>query len=119
MDRSALTALQEKLAGFRFRVSTEAELQEDLEKVLTHLQIPFDREFRLKGGPVDFRLHSGIAIECKINGSPAAVLRQVARYLDQPEISALLLVTRKVKHGLNVEELCGKPLSRLWIGRLK
>jgi hypothetical protein len=118
MVRSDLIALQEKLAGFRFRVSTEAELQEDLEKVLTHLKIPADREFRLKGGPVDFRLHSGIAIECKINGSPAAVLRQVARYLEQPEISALLLVSRRIKHGAGLDELCGKPFSRLWIGRL-
>lgn len=120
MDISSLEQLAAKLSGYRFRISTEASLQEDLEKVLQSLEIPHKREFRLPGGPIDFRLGDGTGIECKVAGGAQPVLRQLRRYIGQPEITQILLVTSKIQHlpDPNFRELGGKPILKLWVGKL-
>lgn len=107
------------LEWYTLRFDTEAHLQEDVATVLKVCGIKCRREFQLPGGPIDFRTEQGIGIECKVDGSPAAVLRQLLRYAEEGEnqIREVLLVTSKAGHRWRDNlTLCSKPFEILWIG---
>lgn len=53
-----------------------------------------EREASAPGGRIDFRV-ADIGVEIKVKGQPAAIMRQVARYLDSPNLSGIVLVTGK------------------------
>lgn len=89
----------------RFRFTDELELHDGLEEVLTGIGLPVERETRLTGGRVDFRI-GGVGLEVKVAGSPAQVGRQLARYAD--DVDELLLVTTKPAHAALAGEIGGK-----------
>lgn len=105
----------ELLMSHRLRFGTELQLQDDVEAVLSSARILFDREKRLGGDPIDFLTLHGIGIECKVAGSPSAVLEQLVRYAQSPQVQSLILVTSRHTHRFSCEEIGGKPFRVVWI----
>lgn len=93
---------------------TEAQLQADVATALNGTGCL--REHPLGTGRIDFLL-DGIGIECKVDGSPSSVLRQLIRYADFEEVRGLLLVTSRATHRFSEQELRGKPFRVVWVGR--
>lgn len=49
-------------------------------------------------------------IECKTDGSPNTVMRQLLRYTESELIDGLVLVTTRQKHRIIHSQLGGKPV---------
>ena len=99
------------LASHRFHYRDEERLHEGIEAVLTGSAIPFERERIIGPNRPDFFLPgSGIAIEVKIKHSLADLTRQVYRYARCSEVSAVLVVTDKMRLSNLPDELLGKPV---------
>lgn len=96
------------------RWGTEAQLQAGVAEALGELVVT--REHQLGNGRIDFLCHGGIGVECKVDGSPSAVLRQLIRYADFAEVHGLLLVTSRSTHRFRDLKLRGKPFRVLWVG---
>ena len=115
--------MQEILAlvgKFRFSLSSEKRLQEELENQFVAGGLDFKREHRLSPSDrVDFFENTvGIAIEVKIKSGPSALYRQMERYSQHDEVKQLLLITN-VQMGFP-PALNGKPvyilnLARAWL----
>jgi hypothetical protein len=109
--------LREVLGSYRYNHANERDLQDGIAQVLATRGIRFDREVVL--GPKDRPdfMVDGIAVEVKVDGSPAVILRQLARYASQKGVRAILLVTRKEQHAHRFPETVGgKPLDVLTLG---
>lgn len=105
------------LRAYRFRYSTEKDLQAGIQRALQAAGIVHEREWKLGGdlGVVDFMV-GRIAVEIKTKGSPSQVARQLIRYCKSEEVDAIILVTGKSALGTLPETLNGKPvyLLALW-----
>lgn len=108
----------QQISGFAFRFGTELQLQDDVATALATLKIEYEREKIF--GPqnrIDFYLpECCLGIECKVDGSPAEVSRQLVRYAGLDEIDALLLISSKRRHYVNRVAILGKPVGWLWVG---
>lgn len=93
---SGIDDLVVTLQGFRYRFSSESDLQEGIEKVLRACNISYVREHSLSDTDrPDFivgSLGGDIALEVKTKGTFAQLLRQAARYAAHPRVSAVLAV---------------------------
>lgn len=97
-----LQSLARTLGGYRFRFVSETELQDGIAKALARESIAFDKEMTLprvegvrtmagmKDRP-DFMIN-GIAVEVKIKGGLSAMLRQMARYAEHPQVHGVLAI---------------------------
>ncbi len=102
------------LSRFRFSFSTEAELQLGIEQVLRAAKITFEREKILSPADRPDFVVGRVAIEVKIAGCAANLLRQCARYLQFEQLDELLIVAGSHKLAAQMpHELCGKPLHTL------
>lgn len=113
------------LGGFRIRFADEGDVQLAIAEILDRGRIAYQREFRLTARDrLDFLLRSpgndaGIAIEIKIKGRTAEVLRQLERYAGHEFIAGLVLVTtRRLQAAQMPDSLNGKPLAVAMIGGL-
>ena len=94
-----LRAVRSLLRASTFAYRSEAELQAGISQALTQAGIEHRREVDLgPAGRVDLLTAGGLAIEAKIDGSPAAIARQVIRYAQRDEVRALLVVTTRATH---------------------
>lgn len=100
------------LGKYRYLVGSEAELQNAVAIALKDAGVVFDRERGLGRDRVDF-FAQGVAIELKIDGSLSDVTRQLHRYAQHPEVTAVLLVTTRMLHDRMPREMCGKRLRVL------
>lgn len=76
-------------------VTTEKEVQGDMENAFLFHDLKHEREYRLDNkNIVDFFV-DGIAIEVKIKGSKKDIYRQCERYCQFDEVKSLILVTSK------------------------
>lgn len=108
-----LTAL---LRGNRYRMGSEALLQQDIETLLGLRQIKFERETRLGPGErIDFLVEGGIGVEVKVRYPKRSIFRQLVRYAEHERISSLILVSGTAM-GLPTAVL-GKPLFSVPLGR--
>lgn len=99
------------LRSYRLRASTEAVLQADVESVLVTHGVEHVREHGVPSGRLDFFLPgSGIGIELKIGGSAAELARQILRYLEEPEVRGMLVVTTRQSHRGIPTALSPKPI---------
>jgi hypothetical protein len=99
------------LRGYRFRFSSERDLQDGIGRALAAAGYVFEREVRLAPGDIVDFVASDVGIEVKIAGSPQAIARQLMRYAGAPRVGALVLVTRSLQHAHRFPaELAGKPL---------
>ena len=105
------------LGSYRYRFARERDLRDGIAEALALRGVSFDREVRLTPEDVIDFLVAAIGVEVKVEGSPAAILRQLARYMESSRIAALLLFTRKAQHAHRFPaELGGKPLRVITLG---
>ena len=106
------------IRSYRLRFATETQLQEDLAKAFAAENIEVQRELILdQSNRIDLYIPSlKLGIECKIAGSPTAVLDQLIRYCKFAEIESLLLVTTRPQHRIPTPTLRGKPCQTVWVG---
>jgi hypothetical protein len=127
-----LLQLTTALEGWRFNYDNEAELQEGIAQALDEAGVRFRRERQLGRDRIDFYIpfpstdttravlrhalpfrgpdpeERGIGVEVKAQGSVAAVQRQLHRYAQRPEVTELVLLTTKRRHGQVAREMMGK-----------
>lgn len=102
------------LSRYRYRFRDEAALQAGIAAALTANQIAFHREEALSMlDRPDFLLDGGLAVEVKVKGSIAELLRQVARYLEHAEVRAVLVVGTPAWLNRVPDSLSGKPVRSL------
>lgn len=107
---SEASDLAKRLSRFRFRAADEDELQRAIAGLLTKWGLSFVREKILgPGDRIDFLVGS-VGIECKVQGSAAAAMRQIDGYMKFDEISAVVLVTDRLQAGAQPESLRGKEI---------
>lgn len=105
------------LAANTYRFATEDELQRGIAAALTNAEIPFEREVRL-GLPdrIDF-LCGDVGIEVKIGGGISALTRQLSRYADSERIAALVVVTSRNQHRVQLpRRINDKPIAVVVVG---
>lgn len=83
------------LRGSYMRASNEAALQRSIELVLQRGRIAYQREKALgPGDRPDFLLRDGrIVLEAKARYNKKAIYRQIVRYAEHDQVTAILLVT--------------------------
>lgn len=99
----------ELLGRFRFRHTSEEDLQRAIAQVLERSGVPFRREVKL--GPrdrIDFLLDGGVGIEVKVKGSATQAARQLQRYAKSDQVTELVLVTSRSQVGRQLDEYLGK-----------
>lgn len=116
-----ITAL-EAVRSYRYVTGDEADLQAQLATALEREGVMFQREYDLGDGRgrIDFYLPRWNAgLEVKVEGSAAAVLRQLHRY-SGAALDALVLVTRRARQGGLPDAIGTMPLHVLviWEGAL-
>lgn len=124
MDGINANTLCKLLQSHRLRFSTEALLQDDIERLLTREMLPYVREAPLslngRFNEIDFLVAGddgrGIGIECKIDGSRNAVYSQLLRYANSDKVGSLILLTSRKKHDSDMAILGGKPFYAIWVG---
>lgn len=93
----SLAIVRDAVQSFTFAWSNEYDLQDGIALALDRADISYEREVQLgNAGRVDF-LVDDIAVEVKVRGSRAAVLRQLYRYAVVDDVAAVLLVTPSLK----------------------
>jgi hypothetical protein len=104
-------ALCSVISRNRYNYSDEIALQDGIEQVLRDDQIAFVREkAATKAERPDFIVDPGIALEVKIKGGTAALIRQIYRYAKLPEINEIVVVTSRSRLASLPEEIAGKPI---------
>lgn len=104
------------LRPYRFIAHDERRLYEGLSEALVKAGIVFERERTIqlatgRAGRLDYYVPIyRLAIEVKVGGSPAAILRQLRSYAEHPDVDALLLVTSLAKLAQIPDTLAGKPV---------
>lgn len=91
------SAIAEVLGRYRYTYSSERDLHQGIASVLDTNGIGVTHEVRRgTSHRLDFLVTGGWAIEVKVDGSLAAALAQVIRYLtDIPELQGVLIATTK------------------------
>lgn len=90
-----IDAVVAAFSGKRFPLEDEIRTQAAIHGALTaRFGALVEREASAPGGRIDFRV-ADVGCEIKLKGSPAAIIRQCARYLDSPWMAGLVLVTAK------------------------
>lgn len=117
MDDRLLNALR----AYQFQFRDELELQSGVQLLLEQEGFKALREYGLgEAGRVDFFI-SGIALEIKVDGSLAAVTRQLYRYAEHACVLGIILLTSRRKHNKLPDSMAGKPVRvvvvrDLWTG---
>ncbi len=99
------------------RPGPEAVLVEDVRAALRRENLIPETEVALTKGRVDLRA-GATAIELKVQGAAVNVIRQLARYAEDPTILDVVLVTSSAKLRAMPPEINGKPLYVVFIPRL-
>lgn len=99
-------AIIKAINSFRIPCNTEKQMQDAVEKAFIKAGLNYVREYRFDSkNIVDFFV-DGVAVECKIQGSPTSINAQLLRYASFDETNEILLVT--AKHMGVPNELLGK-----------
>lgn len=110
MSYSRCDQIRGALDRYRFNFRNEAELQAGVALALEREGIAYLREHRLNAQDRPDFFCDGIVIECKIAGSWAALVRQLARYAEHADVLAIIVVSSCAAHGGLPAELNGKPI---------
>jgi hypothetical protein len=116
-----LGVIARALQGNDFHFNDEHELQNGISIALAEARINAQREALIGKGSesrVDF-LIGRIALEVKVGGSLAEVMRQLDRYAHCDGIDAVMLVTSRLRHKVSLPMYVNnKPLQVMEIVRL-
>lgn len=106
------------LGSIRAPLENEKLTQQEIANQLDVAGVEYEREVRLAPGDiVDFMI-SGAAVEVKIKGNRAQIIRQLERYSIHDNVREIILLTSR--SILLPETIGGKParsisLSRAWL----
>ena len=107
--------LERGMTGRRLTFSGEIELHARLADAMAAEGLEFKQEVTLSPGErIDFML-GRLGLEVKVRQPVQSVLRQLQRYLEQPQLDGLLMVS--IRHMPDFPtELAGKPVRQfaLW-----
>ena len=110
-----ITAIRSALIQRIYRAVSEAQLQDQISRVLTFEGFEHHREVIAGSGRYDI-LVGRIVIELKVKGSANTVERQAMRYAQMPEVDAVVVVTTSQRlaasltgHTGTANMLGGKP----------
>jgi len=118
MAAADVAAIAEQIRAHAYAFTDERELQDGLAIVLAdvaglHREHSFSPQDR-----IDFLLPDGVGIEVKIDGSLSDLARQVHRYAQREEITALIVVTNRLRLAELPETINGKPVVVVKVGGL-
>ena len=99
-----------ELSRFRYHFNTETDLQDGVAAALRSLGVEFERESAISPGERPDFLVGQVAIEIKIKGSLADLLRQVSRYAKQPGISEIIVLGTPYWMSMLPDSIGRKPL---------
>lgn len=106
------------LKSKRLPLTTEKELQVEIEKLFIENNLSFEREYRLDNkNIVDFFIE-GVAVEIKIKGTAKNIYKQCERYCEFEQVKTMLLVTSKTMgflEQINDKDCYYFSLSRNWL----
>ncbi|APQ14712.1 hypothetical protein BJP27_24380 (plasmid) [Pseudomonas oryzihabitans] len=81
MSSPLLRSIADLLQRYRYRYTSETQLQDRLASVLDAHGIAYEREYAADAANrFDFLLQGGLVVEVKVKGTIAEALRQVDRY---------------------------------------
>lgn len=88
------------LCNARYHYHSEKGLQQGVNQLLSELGVNFRPEYSLSPrNRIDFLIETlGIGIECKVDGTLNALLRQISRYAATGKISDLIVLTTRSIH---------------------
>lgn len=110
-ERISPTDLVRALKAHEYHYANERDLQDAIAVILRRREIPFSREVRLTATDrIDFLVGLGIGVEVKLDGQMTELLRQLARYAQCEDVSALVVVTPKSRLAQLPDSLNGKPI---------
>lgn len=101
---SVIASIRKALAGYVFRVQSEADLQEQVSSVLATYSIEHRCEVISGASRFDILVTPGVVIELKLRASAASVERQAQRYALLPEVAAVAVVTTSARLAANLAE---------------
>lgn len=118
MSRDPVTVAEivRVLSGVRLPFGRELAMQNAVAQALAVLGTTVAREFDLGpgAGRIDFFLEAeGIGLELKVKGSPAEVAAQLFRYAECPQVTALILVSGRIRLGALPPQIANKPVTVL------
>lgn len=106
-----ILALCQKLQATKFVFSNEIDLHLGIAQLLDSLGIHYQTEVIMTPEDrIDFLLPEKVGIEVKVDGSTAAVTRQLWRYAQQETIDEIILVTTRSKHLAIQGPILEKPI---------
>ncbi len=115
MSPSEIAAI---LSRKRFTLATEKDVQSEIEKVLNQAVGEYQREVELdNNNTIDFMVGS-IGIEVKIKGAKAAIYKQLQRYAQFDEITALIFVSSRtmgIPETINDKPIYVVNMSKAWL----
>lgn len=110
LDSPDIPALCRLLASRKYQVRDELALQNGIEAVLQQAGLRYSREHVLDAQSRPDFLLGNAAIEVKTQGSVAQLLRQGHRYLQHPQVPALIVIGTPSWLNRVPSELAGKPV---------
>lgn len=87
-----LDGLAALLGGYRYRFHSERDLQDGIERVLQARRITYRREQALSTPDRPDFLVGDVAVEVKIKGALADLLRQIGRYASHASVGGILVI---------------------------
>lgn len=108
--------VRQALEARSFSWTDEADLQAAVEGALRDDGLQFEREVELSArSRVDFLVSRGVAVELKTDGSLTEVTRQLHRYALHDDVSAVVLVTTRMRHRAVPAKMGGKPCQVVYL----
>ena len=106
------------LGSIRAPLENEKQTQLEIANQLDAAGVEYIREFRLAPGEiVDFMI-GDVAVEVKIKGSRAGILRQLERYSAHAAVAQIILLTSRsilLPPTIGGKPACAISLSRAWL----
>jgi hypothetical protein len=110
---SDIEVIRSAVSAHRLRYVDERGLQDAVARALANAGVEARAEVVIApGARIDF-LVGRVGIEIKVDGAPAAVERQLRRYLRSDALDALVLITNRVRHARIASPASAKPISVL------
>src|SRR5690349_10516311 len=112
-SETVIGTLKSIFSRVRLPMNAEREFQDAVSRLIASEGITHQREYwGTRRDRLDFFLPvSGVALELKVWSSEAALLRQLKRYADLPEVTAVVLISRRP--WKLPETLSGKPIAMI------
>ena len=107
--------IAQAISSFRIRMSSEDQAQADIEEALRRKGVVFEAQKVLSPKDRIDAFCDGIAVEIKVKGTRAAIMRQLVRYAKLPEVGAVMLVSG-VAWPFQGGDIEGKPFMFVNLG---